>query len=203
MLRADVAPSAIGIVRTRVHTPAIPGKYYLEFDLIQQNVAWFRDRGNQTVTADVEVSNAGVTEIKNSSTASGPDACLKPLADWRARLMPKSLRVIARAADSVAVDVRVTNESNSVWCSTGDYRGFYSVDLAYRILEGSRQIQQWNGAGSVASAVLPGESTTFSPRIKTPSLPGIYRIEFDMLQQGVGFFGQRGSPTASLTVVVK
>jgi len=51
-----------------VRTPAEPGRYVLELDMVQEYVAWFACKGSETTRVPVEV-RAGDTEGKDQSVA--------------------------------------------------------------------------------------------------------------------------------------
>ena len=43
----DIAPGAEAALLIAVHTPQVDGDYQLELDLVQEDVAWFQDRGSR------------------------------------------------------------------------------------------------------------------------------------------------------------
>ena len=49
----------------------------------------------------------------------------------------------------------------------------------------------------------PGETIEIPLNINAPSPGGNYQLEIDMLQEGVSWFGLRGSPTVRLPVVIR
>lgn len=54
-LPSDLAPGASVALRSTVKAPDKPGSYVLEFDMVQEAVAWFKDRGSKPVRFDVTV----------------------------------------------------------------------------------------------------------------------------------------------------
>ncbi len=44
-MRKEVEPGAIASLRPSVKTPLDPGKYFLVWDMIEENVAWFGSKG--------------------------------------------------------------------------------------------------------------------------------------------------------------
>jgi len=54
-LPADLAPGAQVALIATVKAPDKPGTYILEFDMVQEAVAWFKDRGSRPVRFDVAV----------------------------------------------------------------------------------------------------------------------------------------------------
>jgi len=49
-------PGASVTVPVEIQVPSAPGRYILEFDLIQDGVAWFGDKGSRTGRVPVRVS---------------------------------------------------------------------------------------------------------------------------------------------------
>ena len=54
-LPADLAPGQETELSFVVAAPAQPGDYFLEIDLLQENVAWFKSKGSQTYRIRVTV----------------------------------------------------------------------------------------------------------------------------------------------------
>jgi SAM-dependent methyltransferase len=50
-----VEPNQQIVLDAIVRTPSVPGDYFLEFDLVQEFVAWFKDKGSQTVRIPVKI----------------------------------------------------------------------------------------------------------------------------------------------------
>jgi hypothetical protein len=51
----DLLPGQSIRFRLSVLAPDKPGKYYLELDLVQELVTWFREKGSPTALIEVEV----------------------------------------------------------------------------------------------------------------------------------------------------
>jgi hypothetical protein len=51
----DLRPGETIQIEFIIQAPAALGKYFLEFDLVQELVAWFHDKGNQTAIIEVDV----------------------------------------------------------------------------------------------------------------------------------------------------
>ena len=54
-LPSDLAAGASVALRSTVKAPDKPGTYVLEFDMVQEAVAWFKDKGSKPVRFDVKV----------------------------------------------------------------------------------------------------------------------------------------------------
>jgi len=60
-----------------------------------------------------------------------------------------------------------------------------------------------NGRGVIPRDLAPGEETEITFLVNAPRQPGDYLLELDVLQEGVSWFGPRGSPTVRLPVRVE
>jgi hypothetical protein len=54
-LASSLAPGASATLEIRIRAPEEPGRYTLEFDLVEELVAWFRNRGGQVLTREAVV----------------------------------------------------------------------------------------------------------------------------------------------------
>lgn len=54
-LPKDLRPGEEVEVPLQITAPAVPGEYILDVDLIQEQVAWFRDKGSPTAQAKITV----------------------------------------------------------------------------------------------------------------------------------------------------
>ncbi|MBM3296750.1 MAG: methyltransferase domain-containing protein [Candidatus Aminicenantes bacterium] len=55
-LEADLPPGGETVIGLDVRAPDKPGSYLLEFDMVREQVAWFRDLGSETARIPVRVS---------------------------------------------------------------------------------------------------------------------------------------------------
>jgi O-Antigen ligase len=92
LLPADVPPGATVRVRAVARGPAVPGAYRLRWDLVQEGVTWFGDRGNITpaeridVTEATESSAASVAGMESALPIATPPSPSRP-ALWHAAIL--------------------------------------------------------------------------------------------------------------------
>ncbi len=60
-----------------------------------------------------------------------------------------------------------------------------------------------DGRAPLASHLSPGEQADLTLIVNAPKTPGDYFLELDMLQEGVSWFGLKGSPALRLPVRVE
>ncbi|MBC2581570.1 acyltransferase [Clostridium sp. DJ247] len=52
-----IKPSSPILTEMQIAAPEVIGKYILEIDLVQEEVTWFKDKGNKTIRIPVEITN--------------------------------------------------------------------------------------------------------------------------------------------------
>jgi SAM-dependent methyltransferase len=94
------------------------------------------------------------------------------------------------------VPVRVTNGSTHTWPAAGK-DGWYLVTVGDHWLdaEGERVVND-DARASLAADVEPGETVLVELEVRAPEEPGPYQLEVDLVQEGIAWFGDRGSSTA-------
>ena len=138
--------------------------------------------------------------------ASAPAVKREPLPDsaFRARLSlinPASLLPAGALAD---FRVLVRNESNEVWPARERSGGTLQVSAGNHWLspEGTILIND-DGRAALLRDLRPGEELELKLTVNAPKKPGSYLLEIDLLQEGVSWFGLKGSPTLRLPVKVE
>jgi len=98
-------------------------------------------------------------------------------------------QMTAGATFNAAVTMR--NQGTSTWTAGGNFR------------LGSQSPQDNRTWGlsrvDVSGSVAPGAETTFRFTVTAPAIPGSYTFQWQMVQDGVGWFG---TPTSSVTITV-
>jgi SAM-dependent methyltransferase len=94
------------------------------------------------------------------------------------------------------VPVRVTNSSPHPWPAAGK-DGWYLVTVANHWLDrnGTRVVND-DARAALTADLQPGETAVVELEVRAPDGAGRYQLEVDLVQEGVAWFGDRGSPTA-------
>lgn len=122
-----------------------------------------------------------------------------PLDDgaWRARLEVATPPGELPGGRRHTLSVRVRNDSECVWPSgAAIHLGNHWLDVS------ERRIRLDDGRTPVTEELAPGEETRLLLGI-TPPGPGRHLLELDLVQEGVAWFADRGSPTARIPVRVQ
>lgn len=113
----------------------------------------------------------------------------------------RSLSLTAGAAETVPV--RVTNRSQRTWPAAGG-DGWYLVTVANHWLDRhGKTIALDDGRATLPADLPPGGSAIVQLEVRAPAKSGSYRLEVDLVQEGVTWFADRGSSTATVDVVVR
>ena len=114
-----------------------------------------------------------------------------------------------RAGQKEVITVKVKNASDVVWWQRGGEindrpdNKFY-IALGNRWLDKDDKLtSETEGHNGITRDLKPGEEAEMTLQITAPKQPGEYTLSLDMLQEGVSWFGEKGSPTtkAKITVV--
>jgi 4-amino-4-deoxy-L-arabinose transferase-like glycosyltransferase len=147
-----------------------------------------------------------VSEPYKVVVAEGPPRVYAPLAasDARAELRvadaPASLRVKERAN----VRVVVRNASDAVWLARERTVSPFQLSVGNHWLDAEgKTVVNDDGRGPLRTDLRPGEEAEVSFTINAPARAGNYLLEIDMLQEGVSWFGLRGSKTLRVPVRVE
>jgi predicted O-methyltransferase YrrM len=124
--------------------------------------------------------------------------------DLRAQLNVQFQETRVQRGTSFAVRVQARNVGQAVWLPTNAAHG--CVNLGCRLYDdGGRQVapDYWRGALTPAAnePTLPGETRDFEAAVPPPP-PGRYVLEFDLVAEGVCWFGANGSDTRRVNVEV-
>ena len=138
--------------------------------------------------------------------ASGPIPALKPLspAAMSAELTVESPPTQLRPGQPATIKVFVKNISDTPW-TTGDRSGSrYRVSLGNHWLDLSGNIvTNDDGRSTLLTDLYPGQTTNVELTINAPRRTGEYQLELDLLQEGVSWFGLKGSRTWRGRIVVQ
>jgi len=113
-----------------------------------------------------------------------------------------------RAGQKETVQVRVKNASQVFWWARGGEVNDRTDNMFY-IAAGNRWLKpdgalvtNMDGRYGISANLKPGEETEVPLGITAPKEPGEYLLEVDLVQEGVAWFSDKGSPTARAKVTV-
>lgn len=155
-----------------ITAPATAGTYNFQRRMVQEGVAWFGD-----LTPNVAVT---VTAAPNSQ-----------LAQFLAQSVPEVMSI----GVSYQVSVTMENAGTATWtAASGDRLG--SSDPQNNFTWGPERVYLGSG-----ESIAQGQQKTFSFTVTAPGVAGTYNFQWQMVQEGVAWFGDV-TPTLQVSVVV-
>ena len=161
--------------------PSLDGAVALLKAVGFRDVSVFEVHGDRAVIvcrdpdSTVESGAAGALSA-NLQLIDGPEAC--------------------RAGDDLTYRLQVANQGSASWRARGE-RGSYegAVRLgAHLVPPDDLDVPLWDfGRADLDADVAPGGGASIDIVLRAPERPGAYRIEFDMVAEGVTWFEDRGS----------
>lgn len=121
----------------------------------------------------------------------------KPLSSFNAAISVENFPPEIEASSTFKAKVTVKNISTSLWQAKGQPDGTYAIHLAYHWVDIDGNVVVSDGVRTALPYdVVPGEEVVLDATIHAPDKDGDYIIEFDMVQEGVAWFKDKGSNTA-------
>ncbi len=159
-----------------VEAPPVPGTYRLQWDVVQERVRWLSEIDPSPPPPIHVLVRAGHAM---SIVAGGTPRWLAP-------------------GERVPVRIAARNDGSSTWRSDGSFA------LSYHWLDRGGGIVMWDGVRSpVPSLVLPGEVVMVEATVEAPTPAGLYRLQWDLVEEGVTWLSERDpSPEPGQLVVV-
>jgi hypothetical protein len=113
-----------------------------------------------------------------------------------------------RTSEPVVVQVRFRNDSPVFWWSRGgpintrpDNKFYIAAGNRWLKSDGSL-LTSMDGRYGISKDLKPGEENEVPLKITAPKDAGEYILEVDLVQEGVAWFSDKGSPTARTKVTV-
>ena len=146
------------------------------------------------------------SEFYTLYVANGPVIKHEPLPDGGFRASLKLINPVSVLTAGQKVDfmVLVKNDSNIVWPARERSGGSFQVSAGNHWLDhNGNMIINDDGRAALLQDLRPAQEVQLKLTVNAPKEPGSYLLEVDMLQEGVAWFGTRGSPTVRIPVKVE
>lgn len=126
-----------------------------------------------------------------------------PTEAMRASVTCSNIPASLAAGERMKLDVLVRNVGGAEWPAVGDPEGRNAVRLRDRWLKADGSVLTDEDASArIPFDMEPGDTAGLSPDVTAPNEPGEYVLELDVVQEGVAWFGSRGSQTFRAKVSV-
>lgn len=110
-----------------------------------------------------------------------------------AHFVSQSVPSVMNAGQTYSVSIQLQNTGSDTWASP------QAISLGSL---NPRDNNTWTGTNRVAlpKSIAPGQTATFTFNVKAPSQPGSYNFQWEMVDDGVSWFGDI-TPNVAITVV--
>jgi hypothetical protein len=128
-----------------------------------------------------------------------------PLPDmaFNATLSVADMPGVMRAGDKYTIHVALQNNSDIVWPGR-QLTWRYQITIGNRwMTEMGAKITDVDGRAPLLQDLKPTEAADLPLIVTAPNQPGNYILQLDLVQEGVAWFGDRGSEVLSLKVKVE
>jgi hypothetical protein len=144
----------------------------------------------------------------SSATPVSRTAAPLPDSGFKAQVTPADPPTKLRAGQKEVITVKVKNASDVIWWQRGgeindrpDNKFYIAVGNRWLDKEG-KLTSETEGHNGIPKDLKPGEEAEMTLQITAPKEPGEYTLSLDMVQEGVSWFGEKGSPTTKAKVTV-
>src|SRR5262249_60641951 len=111
-------------------------------------------------------------------------------------LEPGTETVRAARGEAIAIPVRVVNGM------TVDFG--WTIGLSYHLYSSDGELVKWDNPRSAFNPALPpGREQLVRLVVIAPEKTGTYRLELDMVWEGVAWFKDKGNRTSTVSLMVK
>src|SRR6267143_5570073 len=144
----------------------------------------------------------------SSATPISKAAAPLPNSGFKAQLTLSEPPAKLRTGQKEVITVKVKNASDVVWRQRGgeinerpDNKFYIAVGNRWLDKDG-KLTSETEGHNGISKDLKPGEEIEMPLQITAPKQPGDYILSLDMVQEGVAWFGEKGSPTTKAKVTV-
>ena len=152
-------------------------------------------------------SPANTTAPSNTPVAGKTPEAL-PDHGYKAQLSLPDPPAKLRIGQIETITIKVKNTSDVIWWPQGAETNnrpdnkFYIAAGNHWLDKDGKIASEPEGHNAIPKALKPGEETEMTLQITAPKTPGEWTLDLDMVQEGVAWFGDKGSPTTKIKVMV-
>lgn len=170
------------------------------------------------ITFACAIVAAGCSEPKTDNPAApvpnaGAPAAAKtpgalPASGFRAQVTLQDPPAKLRTGQQETLKLHVKNTSDVFWWlrggETNDRKDnkFYIAAASRWLDKDGKHTDEIEGHNGIPRDLKPGDEADMTIHLTAPKVPGEYILEVDVIQEGVTWFSDKGSPTAKTKVTV-
>jgi ubiquinone/menaquinone biosynthesis C-methylase UbiE len=140
-----------------------------------------------------------IFQLPSGTVTAGPTQAVStdlPHSAFKAQITLKKLSGVTKVGTLMIIEVSVKNISNFTWPARAVNLGNHWLDRNGKLLVRD------DARTSLPISLEPMAEAELSLVVTTPSIPGHYFLELDMVQEKVAWFNDKGSKTTSMPVKV-
>ncbi len=142
---------------------------------MKEGVAWFSGQGVQMPQSAVQIA----------------------VPAYGAIYTPQLPALASAGGSAVTIPVALMNTGSLTWDPALKFA------LAYHVSNAAGTVV-WNGARTqLAGQIAPGQTVTVNAQVTVPAQPGVYTVQFDLVQEGVTWFSGQAVPMAGVTLTAQ
>lgn len=118
----------------------------------------------------------------------------------KVRILPDRYDLSLKSGESCILNLAILNQGNFILPASGSN----PVHLSYHVLDKKKKILEYeNERFALPNDLRPDTETKINIELLLKMEPGDYILEFDMVEEGVCWFGDKGSPTTLVKLHIK
>jgi SAM-dependent methyltransferase len=170
--------------------PPRTGVFRLRLDPVAEGICWFEHHGSPAL------------EVELATNDEMPDSAWPGVLSATIELRRERGPIVAGPGSEVTIPVSVVNTGNTLWLAEAA-GGRGRVGLGGQLRGEQGEVLDLDlFRAPVPHAVAPDGRLELEARFVAPDRPGRYRLDVDMVAEGVAWFGSRGSAVLHLTLDV-
>ena len=152
---------------------------------------------------DVFLAEVHPTWQSNSGSTEAVKGVRMPDMAFKAKLAVANLPPVMQAGQTYVIPVTLTNNSKIAWPGRQETWQFQLTVGNRWVTSAGQLVTNIDGRAALAEDLAPGRTVEVPLTVKAPAAPGDYVLQLDVVQEGVAWFGDRGSEVLSLKVKVQ
>lgn len=110
----------------------------------------------------------------------------------RARILPDKYDITIKTGDKAKLNMELLNQGSFIWLANGSN----AVHLSYHVLDRSKKILDYDNERFILPHDMrPDDSAKIDVELDLQLAEGEYILEFDLVEEGLTWFAEKGSPT--------
>lgn len=118
----------------------------------------------------------------------------------KARILPDQYDITAAAGEKIQLNIELLNQGSFIWLRGGSN----AVHLSYHVLDSEKKMLNYdNTRYELPRDMKPDDDVRINIGINPGLQAGDYILELDLVEEGVTWFGEKGSPTTLVKLHIK